>query len=64
MGTFDILALIVASVVLGSCKFQRVETADLAKIQLIGMSKEKILICLGAPAAVNKVGGTEVWTYG
>ena len=60
----SVVLAILTALLLSSCKFQRVETANLAKTQLVGMTKEQILSCMGGPAAINKAGGTEVWTYG
>ena len=53
--------LMVAAV--SGCKFQRAETAALAKMQLVGMSSEQILTCMGNPVAANMIGETEVWTF-
>jgi hypothetical protein len=36
--------------ILGSCAIQRAETARSAKEQMIGLSNEKVLACMGPPA--------------
>ena len=43
--------------------FGRASTARKAKHRMVGMSKERILECMGAPAQKEKVGETEVWSY-
>jgi hypothetical protein len=46
------------------CAIQRALEAQDAKEQLVGMSDEKILACMGPPHNRSAVGGTEVWQYG
>jgi hypothetical protein len=46
-----------------SSKFGRAEVATQAKAQMIGMSKEKVLACMGPPSQHAAVGETEVWSY-
>lgn len=57
------LLAIVAAVGLCGCAVQRAQTAQDAKSQLVGMSKEHILSCMGAPENAATVGQTEVWSY-
>jgi outer membrane protein assembly factor BamE (lipoprotein component of BamABCDE complex) len=53
----------VASVML-PCTSGRVATANEAQSQMIGMSKEQILRCMGPPHSSYVVGSsTEVWAY-
>jgi len=47
----------------GGCAIQRAEVAHSAQSQMIGLSKEKILVCMGVPANKMTVGNTEVWAY-
>jgi len=51
------------AVAVAACALQRAQTAADAKKQMIGMTKEAVLRCMGAPAANASVGATEVWTY-
>jgi outer membrane protein assembly factor BamE (lipoprotein component of BamABCDE complex) len=46
-----------------SSRFERAEVATQAKAQMIGMSKEQVLACMGAPSQHAAVGQTEVWSY-
>jgi len=46
-----------------SAKFQRAEVASQAKNSMVGMTKESVLACMGAPAQHATVGETEVWSY-
>ncbi|MGO9742121.1 MAG: hypothetical protein ACLPN5_11530 [Roseiarcus sp.] len=63
-GTLAFMALvIVLPVLLGGCAIQRAETARSAKEQMIGLSDEKVLACMGPPADRMTVGQTEVWSY-
>ena len=46
-----------------ACALQRAEVARNAQEQMIGLSKEKILACMGPPANRLAEGSTEVWSY-
>jgi len=48
---------------LGSCAFQRAQKASDAQETMVGLSKEQVLVCMGAPENAAEVGKTEVWTY-
>jgi hypothetical protein len=48
---------------LGGCAFQRAEIAQDARAQMVGMSKEQVLACMGAPGNKGAEGTTEVWGY-
>ena len=48
---------------LGGCALQRAEIAQDARTQMIGMPKEQVLACMGAPATKGAEGATEVWGY-
>jgi hypothetical protein len=39
------------------------EGDQIAQQKMIGLSKKKILACMGAPAHRLRVGATEIWTY-
>jgi hypothetical protein len=60
MRVFRIVALGVA---LGGCAFERAEVAQQAQASMIGMSREKVLACMGPPAQKATEGQTEVWVY-
>jgi hypothetical protein len=46
-----------------SCSLQRAEVAHNAQAQMVGMSKEQVLQCMGPPVQNSTVGQTEVWSY-
>lgn len=56
--------LLLISVALGGCAIQRSLQAQDAQKQLVGMSDEKIMTCMGPPNVRSAVGQTEVWQYG
>jgi hypothetical protein len=58
-----IVSAIIAALPLAACAVQRAETARTAKEQMVGLSKEKVLACMGPPANQMAVGNTEVWAY-
>lgn len=59
-----IAVALLSAAAIGACSVQRAETASVAKKQMVGMSRERVLACMGVPAARQAEGGTEVWTYG
>lgn len=60
MRVWGIVAL---SFALSGCAFQRAEIAQDARAQMVGMSKEQVLACMGAPVNKAAEGATEVWGY-
>ena len=56
-------AICLVMLLLQSCAFQRAADADKAKSQMIGMSMEQVLACMGVPAGRQAVAQTEVWSY-
>jgi hypothetical protein len=55
---------VIALVLLSSCaRMQRAQVATEAKSAMIGMPKERVLACMGAPAHQAAAGETEVWSY-
>ncbi len=48
---------------LSGCALQRSQQAQDAKQQMLGMSKEAVLVCMGPPAQKTTEGATELWTY-
>jgi hypothetical protein len=63
LGKHWFMAAIIVATPLTACAIQRSETARTAKEQMIGLSKEKVLACMGPPSNQMTVGGTEVWAY-
>ena len=61
--TTERICLILALSLLTACKFYRAEVASDAQTQMVGMSKEAVLACMGAPAQIGQAGDTEVWSY-
>ena len=51
-----------AAVLLSGCAIQRAQAQD-ARAQMVGMSKEQVLACMGAPVNKAAEGMTEVWAY-
>ena len=58
-----VCASALAALSLTGCAIQRAEEASQAQKSMVGMDKEHVLACMGAPAASAQVGETEVWTY-
>jgi hypothetical protein len=48
---------------LAGCAVQRAETARKAKVDMVGLPKERVLACMGVPQNQMTVGETEVWSY-
>jgi hypothetical protein len=45
------------------CALQRAEIAQQAQHQMVGLSREQVLQCMGPPANKMADGATEVWSY-
>ena len=60
-GTIVIAALTL--VLSAGCSIQRAEVAQTARVNVIGLPKEKVLACMGIPSNRMTVGDTEVWAY-
>ncbi len=58
-----VIALLAAMAVLGGCGVQRAGVAAKAKTQMVGMTKERVLACMGPPTSRAAEGATEVWSY-
>ena len=56
-----VLAIFALASSCGSIK--RAETAKQAQASMVGMSKEQVLACMGAPSQRAAEGETEVWGY-
>jgi hypothetical protein len=52
-----------AVVSLGGCAVERSQNAATARQQMIGMSQEQVLSCMGIPSGKDRQGKTEVWAY-
>jgi outer membrane protein assembly factor BamE (lipoprotein component of BamABCDE complex) len=50
-------------VLLAGCAIQRAQEAQDARAQMVGMSKEQVLACMGPPVNKAVEGMTEVWAY-
>ena len=51
-------------IVLSGCTdFQRADNAAAAKMQMVGLSREEVLSCMGIPKKKASEGATEVWSY-
>jgi len=55
--------LLLIAFLLSGCVFHRVEMASRAKSELIGMSKEDLLMCAGVPIKQEKIDELEFLTY-
>jgi outer membrane protein assembly factor BamE (lipoprotein component of BamABCDE complex) len=56
--------ILLACLTVVACSLQRAETAQHAQTQMVGMSKEQVLQCMGPPLQKTAEGQTEVWLYG
>jgi hypothetical protein len=56
-------ALLLLSLLFAGCAIQRSLQAQDAKKQLVGMSDEEILACMGPPHVRSSLGNTVVWQY-
>jgi hypothetical protein len=52
-----------AALLLTGCAIQRAQEAQDARAQMVGMSKEQVLGCIGPPVNKAAEGMTEVWAY-
>lgn len=48
---------------LSACAIQRAQLANDAQGQMVGLTKEQVLACMGPPASKAVEGVTEVWSY-
>jgi len=58
-----ILGIVALGAALAGCATERAPVAEDARLQLVGMSKEQILACMGPPAGKAVESLTEVWSY-
>jgi hypothetical protein len=54
---------IVIGFVLSACAIQRSQIANDARSDMIGLSKEQVLACMGPPLNQYAKGTAEVWSY-
>jgi hypothetical protein len=57
------LGILVFCIALGGCAIQRAQVAQDARVQMVGLSKEQVLACMGPPVNKAVEGQTEVWSY-
>jgi hypothetical protein len=57
------LIAVALALALAGCSIQRAQIAQDARVQMVGMTKERILTCMGPPANKATEGQTEVWSY-
>lgn len=57
------LGIVVLCTALSGCAIQRAEIAQDARAQMVGMTKEQVLTCMGPPATKAAEGATEVWGF-
>jgi hypothetical protein len=58
-----IIILSMAAFMIAGCAIQRAQTAQDARVQMVGMSSEDILACMGPPENRDSEGNIEVWSY-
>ena len=63
MKVLTVVTLLFMSLILESCAVNRAMDASQAKTDLIGMSKDQILSCMGAPVREKGTESVEVWSY-
>lgn len=57
-------ALGLSVTLLTGCAIQQGPTvAERAQVEMVGMSRERVLACMGPPRENSTIGSTEVWTY-
>jgi outer membrane protein assembly factor BamE (lipoprotein component of BamABCDE complex) len=56
-------ALLIASLLVSACGFQRAQLAKDAPNLMMGASKDQVLACMGQPANKSTAGTAEVWSY-
>jgi hypothetical protein len=56
-------SLLSAAILLTACASMRRETAENAQNKMVGLSKERLLACMGPPANRTVEGTGEVWSY-
>jgi outer membrane protein assembly factor BamE (lipoprotein component of BamABCDE complex) len=55
--------LVITALGLAGCAIQRAQLANDAQSEMVGMTKEQVLSCMGPPANKAAEGATEVWSY-
>jgi hypothetical protein len=58
-----ILGMVALGAILTGCAIQRAQVAQDARAQMVGMSKEQVITCMGPPVSKATEGQTEVWSY-
>jgi hypothetical protein len=58
-----IIAIACCATALAGCAIQRAQVAQDARAQMVGLSKEQVLGCMGPPPNKAAEGQTEVWSY-
>jgi hypothetical protein len=58
-----VAVIMVSAGLVSGCVAQRAEIAKDAQTQMVGMSKEAVLTCMGPPQSKAAEGSTEVWSY-
>ena len=64
MSVFKWAWLVGGAIALAGCAVQRAVVAQGAQEKMVGLSREKVLACMGPPATRAAEGTTEVWSYG
>jgi hypothetical protein len=57
------VGLLLASLLVSGCGFQREQLAKDAPNLMMGASKDQVLACMGQPANKSSAGTAEVWSY-
>jgi hypothetical protein len=57
------LGPLLACLFLGACGFEGAQLASEVQNQMIGLTKEQVLACMGPPLNKAAGGSTEVWSY-
>lgn len=61
--SLKVLLAMAFSLALAGCAVERAVVANQAQNQMVGLTKEQVLACMGPPINHAAVGQTEVWTY-
>lgn len=63
-GPWILPALGLFLLLLNGCAIERAQVAESAQTEMIGLSREQVLACMGPPGNRMAEGATEVWAYG
>jgi hypothetical protein len=63
MRIFKLASGVLAVIMLAGCSIQRAQIAGEAQSNMVGLTKEQVLACMGPPVNRAAESATEVWSY-